>query len=457
MAPFSADNRCPECARLRRRVAELEAQVEKLTRLLEQLQRGAKRQAAPFSRGQPKSDPKPPGRKPGAAYGTPAHRPPPAPEQIDEVHEAALPEACPDCGGRVVEDRVEGQFQTEIPRRPIYRRFDVHVGHCMQCGTRVQGRHPLQTSNALGAAASQLGPDAQAALVELNKHLGLSHGKSVSCLERLFGIRLTRGGSAQVVERAAQRLQPIYQQLCHTVRRARQVVPDETGWRIGGRSAWLHVLVARRATVYAIGDRSSAVAMSILGAEYSGVLVHDGWAPYDQFQQARHQQCLQHLRRRCAELLEVAARGAAHFPHQVAESLRAALALRDRYAASQISRHGLALARGHLARRLSRLLWPPKRQAAYERLAAHLWKHFHELFTFLTVPGVDATNWRAEHALRFAVVNRKVWGGNRTPSGGEAQAILLSVWRTCWQHGQSALDFLSHLLRDLAIALPLPP
>ena len=107
MAALSPDGACPECARLRRRVAELEAQVEKLTRLLEQVQRGAKRQAAPFSRGQPKSDPKPPGRKPGAAYGTPAHRPPPSPEQIDEVHDAPLPAACPDCGGQVVEDRVE--------------------------------------------------------------------------------------------------------------------------------------------------------------------------------------------------------------------------------------------------------------------------------------------------------------------------------------------------------------
>jgi transposase len=438
-------------------VAELEAQVEKLTRLVEQLQRGAKRQAAPFSRGQPVADPKPPGRKPGAAYGVKAHRPPPAAEQIDEVHEAALPEACVDCGGRVVEDRVEPQYQVEIPRRPIHRRFNVHIGHCARCGTRVQGRHPLQTSEALGAAASQLGPDAQAALVEWNKHLGLSHGKAVACLERLFGIRLTRGGAAQVILRAARRLQPVYQQLCHTVRRARQVVPDETGWRIGGRSAWLHVLVARRATVYTIGDRSSAAAMSILGAEYSGVLVHDGWAPYDQFQQARHQQCLQHLLRRCAELLEVATRRAADFPQQVTEQLRAALALRDRYASGQISRHGLAVARGGVRERLSRLLWPPLRRASHERLAAHLWNHFQELFTFLSVPGTDATNWRAEHALRFAVVNRKVWGGNRTPGGGEAQAILLSVWRTCWQHGQCAIDFLSQLLRGQATALPLPP
>ena len=42
-------------------------------------------------------------------------------------------------------------------------------------------------------------------------------------------------------------------------------------------------------------------------------------------------------------------------------------------------------------------------------------------------------------------VVRKVWGGNRTWAGARAQAVLMSVWRTCWQQGRSALDFLSSL------------
>jgi transposase len=61
----------------------------------------------------------------------------------------------------------------------------------------------LQTSDALGAAAAQLGPDAQAAVVELNKQGGLSHGKVTRCLKSLFGISLSRGGSVHTVLRAA--------------------------------------------------------------------------------------------------------------------------------------------------------------------------------------------------------------------------------------------------------------
>jgi transposase len=76
-----------------------------------------------------------------------------------------------------------------------------------------------------------------------------------------------------------------------------------------------------------------------------------------------------------------------------------------------------------------------------------LWAHRDDLFTFLRQPGLDATNWRAELAIRFGVILRKVWGGSGTWAGARAQSVLMPVWRTCWQQGRSALDFLSQLLR----------
>src|SRR5262249_37750031 len=69
----------------------------------------------------------------------------------------------------------------------------------------------------------------------------------------------------------------------------------------------------------------------------------------------------------------------------------------------------------------------------------------------------DATNWRAELAIRFGVILRKVWGGSRTWAGARAQSVLMSVWRTCWQQGGWALDFLSPLLRGPPAALALAP
>jgi transposase len=236
------------------------------------------------------------------------------------------------------------------------------------------------------------------------------------------------------------------------------VVPDETGWRVAGYPAWLHTLVGQEATAYVIDPtRSGAVAEAILGLDYDGTLIHDGWSPYDQFEKADHQQCLNHLLRRADEMAATATRGAVCFPRRVAQVLRTGLDLRDRHAAGQISTHGLAVARGRLENQLSDLVFPPKTNAANERLAQHLWAHRDQMFTFLRQPGLDATNWRAELAIRFGVILRKVWGGSRTWAGAHAQSVLMSVWRTCWQAGRPALDFLSQRLRGMPVALALPP
>ena len=79
------------------------------------------------------------------------------------------------------------------------------------------------------------------------------------------------------------------------------------------------------------------------------------------------------------------------------------LGLRDRHASGEISRHGLAVARGRLENQLTDPVFTPKTNASNERLAQHLWNHRDELFRFLRKPGLDATNWRAKLAIRFGV------------------------------------------------------
>ncbi len=295
-----------ENRRLRVRVAELEARdvereatirglqetVARLEALLEKVHREGKRQAAPFRKADgPRPDPKKPGRKSGEEHGPHAHRQAPPPEAIDERYEAPLPERCPHCGnGELEETDVVAQYQTEIPRRPIHREFRIHRGRCRGCGRPVQGRHALQTSDAVGAAAAGLGPQAHAAMTIFNKELGLA------------------------------------------VRR-----------------------------------------------EYEA--------------------------------------GRMDANQMVDEGLTLGCALEE-------------LVEG-------RFTYEPNR-----RLAKHLAKHSIQWFWFLIEPDTDATNYRAEQAIRPAVVNRKVWGGNRTWVGARAQSVLTSVLRTCAQLGKSALDFL---------------
>jgi transposase len=316
----------------------------------------------------------------------------------------------------------------------------------------------LQTSDALGAAASQLGADAQAAVVALNKQAGLSHGKVTQVLHNLFGIDLTRGRSPRTVLRAGRRCQGVFQAMLETLPQAPRANLDETGWHVGGRQAWLHTVVSPNATVYLIDPTHSGdIAERVLGLEYPGLLGHDGWSVYDRFERARHQQCLAHLLRRCDELLHTASRGAVLFPRRVKSLLEQALELRDRHQAGQVSDHGVAVACGPLSNRLADLVFPAKSNAGNERLAQHLWTHLDALFTFLKYPAIEATNWLAEHAIRFGVILRKVWGGSRTWAGARAQSVLMSFWRTCGQQARRALNTFSQLLRGQPVLLAQPP
>ena len=68
------------------------------------------------------------------------------------------------------------------------------------------------------------------------------------------------------------------------------------------------------------------------------------------------------------------------------------------------------------------------------------------MFTFLYCHGLDATNYRAEQAIRPMVVTRKVWGGNRTEKGAYTQSVLVSILQTCRQQLRPATAFLQQLL-----------
>ena len=82
-------------------IEQLQQTIRDLKQRLDESERAAKRQAAPFSKGPPKAKPKRPGRKKGEKHGQHAHRQPPPPEQVTETLDAPLPNKCPDanCGG----------------------------------------------------------------------------------------------------------------------------------------------------------------------------------------------------------------------------------------------------------------------------------------------------------------------------------------------------------------------
>lgn len=426
-----------EIDRLRKENDRLKQEAERLRRKLEAALRASKRQAAPHSRGNPKANPKPPGRKPGKSYGRQACRS--IPSRVDERIAVPLPERCPHCSGGVERESCEAQYQEEIVRRTVVRRFDIVVGRCRQCQRRVQGRHRLQTSDALGVGSVQLGPEALTLAAILNKQMGLSLGHTQQVLSYGFGLEVSRGGLYRALARMAGRAEPTYDRLVEATRQAPVNGMDETGWKVGGQLQWLHVAVNAQVAVYAIlPGRGYEQSVEILGAEYDGFLIHDGWAAYYRFQFAFHQSCLAHLLKRCREMAQTASPAALAFPRAVEDLLQTSLELRDRYAQGEVSERGLSIATGKLEAKLERMLETRRRNPANRRLARHLEHEQLGLFTFLHCAGLDATNNAAERAIRGMVIARKVWGGNRTWEGARTHQILASVLRTCWQQGKDA-------------------
>jgi transposase len=252
----------------------------------------------------------------------------------------------------------------------------------------------------------------------------------------------------QALARVARRCQPTYAALIEGVKASPVVAPDETGWRVAGRRVWLWAFAGQGVVVYRIAQgRGYDDAAAVLGEGFAGVLERDGWAPYRKFTKATHQTCLAHLLRRVGELLADAERGQAKTPHAVRRILQQALAICAARDLGALDAAQAAAQAGRLGVAVDRLIAGRTAYAPNRKLLDHLGRERGALFTFLDQPGVQATNWRAEHAIRPAVVCRKQWGGNATWAGATTWQVLASVLATARLQQYDPVALLVGLLR----------
>lgn len=442
-----------ENAQQRKSLEKLEAALKVLQGQLEEAQRAGKRQAAPFSQGAPKANPKKPGQKPGHKA---EFRPEPKPRQVDRELDATLPAHCPGCGGTVKEERVEAQYQEDIPAvvKPVTTKFNVHIGHCQGCGQRVQGRHAEQTSDALGQAAVQIGPRALALSAPIKHDFGVPYAKIARLFKVGLGLSVNRSTLARADQRLAKRYQPVYAFLQSVLRKSAVVWADETGWKVGGQRAWLWAFTSESLTVYVVDPtRAHEVVERVLGSDFKGTLECDCFLAYDALDVAQ-QKCLQHLIRRCKEMQLVKTGSAATFSLAIMRLLQGAIHLRHRFDDKLISEHGFRVACGRLESALDRQINRRLSDPDNCKLAKLLLKHRDQLLVFLYQDGLTPTNAPAEQAIRPAVAVRKMSACNRATPGADAHAILTSVLRTCQQQGQDFLDWSIQRLRNPSAALP---
>jgi transposase len=439
---------CPTCqqlqrdnAQLRAAVQQLQAQITALQQQLEQQRREGKRQAAPFRRRQHAERPKKPGRPPGHPL---AARP--LPKKVDRVIDVPI-DACPDCHVPLRDKTVYVQYQTDLPPVvPIVTQFNIEAGFCPCCGQRRQGRHPEQTSDAVGAANNQLGPVVLTMAAEMKHRLGIPYRKIRDFFVTFLNVQICAAAFCRADQRLSKLAAPTYALLLDALRRCGVVHADETGWRIGRVNAWLWVFSSPTVTIYAIRtSRGHEVPEEILGPDFDGFLVVDGLAVYDVLEVAKGR-CLAHLLRRCRELAEdLEKRREVAYVERLRSLLREALALAQRR--EELTDRGYRRRVQEINNRLDDWLddfdW--QFSPAVDRLHTHVCKHRGEWLVFLDYPEVPPTNNHAERMLRPAVIVRKIGGCNKTLLGALVHGILSSLIVSCHQQGKRFLDLVRRL------------
>ena len=420
-----------------------------------------------FKAGKPKAPrPWPPDREPRQKRGPPVGHPPwrrATPPHVDRTVPVAAPSVCPHCACSALLPSTETVEQIQedivIQPRPVVTRFQHDTAFCPNCRRPVYAAAPDELRNC------SIGPTTKAVGVWLHHQLKLPFRQVQDLFATLFGMSFVPASALNFSLTAAGKSLPLYDDLREKIRASTLLHLDETTWRLDGLGAWLWYAGNADLDFFHI-DRSRAteVIATILGADFAGDIVSDGYAVYDAVLARWRQTCLAHIIRTAKEIAAEIQLIENPAPYQSDIAFANAMAgfFSDVCDLDQKRRQGrLARPRARalvpaLRRRLKALcgvaLSHPKTLNLRDRLLSPA-RDAKKLFTFLTRPGMPPTNNHAERALRGPVLARKISFGSRSDTGAHAFAVLASILGTARRQNQPAIPFLYALLTaDIATA-----
>ena len=391
---------------------------------------------------------KKPGRKAGHEG---SRRPPPEVVHDRKKHRAAC---CPYCQGPLKRcGKTRTRYTEDIPEdiQPVVTEHTIHRDWCPRCRKSVEPRVP----DAL--PGSQIGNRVLALSAWL--HYGL--GQTLQHIAEVFNchlhFKLTPGGLVQQWYRLQEVLYPWYEQIHAESLDAAVLNADETGWRVNGKGHWLWCFTTPRTTCYLIDRRRGKPAVArFFRKAFGGTLVSDFWGAYNAVVCGARQTCLEHLLRD----LEHVERYKSPSPQWAPFAKKLRRLVGDAIRLSRWEDRGLpeyARRRNRLHARLDELMATPWEDKQAKRLLKRFRRHRQHLFTFLDDPAVPFDNNAAERAIRPAVIIRKNIYGNRSQRGADAQAVLMSIYRTLRQRGHDPLKTIANGLAEYLKTGKLPP
>jgi transposase len=374
------------------------------------------------------------------------------------------PETCAMCGEALTTAMASGHVARQVfdlpePRPLIVTEHRAHGCRCAACGTQTRAAFPEAVT-----APVQYGKRIGALVVYLLHYQLMPEKRLAALMADLFGVKLATATIARISQDCAGRFQGFADALRGHVAAAPVKHMDETGFRIGGKTQWLHIASTLWLTFY----RTSAKRGSLL-ANVTGIVVHDHWKPYYTMTGGRHALCNAHHLRELKALVEIEKedwarkmqrllRRSCHVTNLARKQGRplkpGLIALIDR-CYDDILAHGLGFHDAQPAlTKAGRRGRTPRRVG--HNLLLRLSTRKQDVLRFLTDPNVPFTNNLAEQDGRMMKLRQKISGGFRSHHGAKDFAAIRSVLSTARKQGWNMLQTLTgeptRLMADIRVA-----
>ena len=374
------------------------------------------------------------------------------------------PEICTACGEPLTAAMATGHAARQVfdlpePQPLIVTEHRAHGCRCATCGTQTRAAFPAGVS-----APVQYGKRIGAIVLYLLHYQLLPEKRLATLMADLFGVTLVTATIARISQDCAER----FQGFADAVRDHVAVAPvkhmDETGFRIGIKTQWLHIA----STVWLTFYRTSPKRGSLL-ANVIGLVVHDHWKPYYTMTGVLHALCNAHHLRELKALVEIEKedwarkmqrllRRACHATNLAREQgvplKPGLLALIDR-CYDGILANGLAFHEGQPPLAKTRQRGRPPRRVGHN-LLLRLTTRRQDVLRFLTDPNVPFTNNLAERDGRMMKLRQKISGGFRSEDAAKDFAVIRSVLSTARKQGWNMLQTLTgepaRLMADIRVA-----
>ena len=383
------------------------------------------------------------------------------------------PPTCTGCGAAVTPAMSAGHSARQVfdlpePTPLVVTEHRVHDCRCTSCGARSRASFPDEVK-----APVQYGPRIAAVVIYLLHYQLLPEDRLAELMADLFGIRLVAATIARMSRTCAGRLQDFVTAVRDLVAGAPVKHMDETGFRIGGQTQWLHVACTAWLTFYRVCAKRGS-----LLADVVGIVVHDHWKPYYTMTGVLHALCNAHHLRELKALVEIEKedwarkmqqllRRACHAANVARERGIALNTLRPRLRAQIERRYDAILAEGLAFHQGQSPLVPAATKGKSQRrgrkprrtghnLLLRLANRKQDVLRFLNDLAVPFTNNQAERDARMMKVKQKISGGFRCIAGATDFATIRSFIATAKKQGWNVIEAIAQepkvLVNSLRIA-----